>query len=388
VAADAQPSLTTILAGSIAGNPDAAAVVVSEGFISQVLSPADLPPAEATVVDYRPHLLAPGCIDVHTHGGAGCSFSSGPPEDTLKAAAYRATTGTTAILPTVTGVWDELVAALAKLAALTDARRQDGAAILGVHVEGPFVNPVRKGAISESTMRRPSVDDLRRLQDVAAGTIRMMTIAPELPGALPVVEEMVRLGIVPSIGHSDASYQQALDAVAAGARKSTHTYNAMRPLHHRDPGTVGAVLADDRLVAELIADGVHVHPGAMRVLLNAKGPANVALVTDAIRYAGLPEGVYERAGRGRMTVKDGAALLDDGTLAGSVSPLNRNLRLLRDPLGVSVDDLFTMAARVPAALLGWHAGTIAAGCPADLAVYDSDFTCLATFVAGHQVFRR
>lgn len=379
--------LTAILAGGVVGHAGATGVLVRDGTILAVLADGAAPLPGAAVLDFRPHLLAPGCIDVHTHGGAGCSFSSGPAQDTLTVAAYRATTGTTGFLPTITGTWDELLAALEKLAGLVGLRH-DGAVVLGVHVEGPFVNPLRKGAISEATMRPPSVDDLRRLQDAAGGAIRMMTVAPELPGALPVIEEMVRLGIVPSVGHSDATYEQVLDAAAAGARKSTHTYNAMRPLLHRDPGTVGGVLADDRLVAELIADGVHVYAGAMRVLLRAKGAARVALVTDSIRYAGLPEGVYEREGRGRMTVRGGAALLDDGTLAGSVSPLNRNLRLLRDTLGVPLDDLFTMAAAVPAGLLSLDGkGMIAPGADADLAVFDAALDCLAAFVGGRQVWR-
>jgi N-acetylglucosamine-6-phosphate deacetylase len=276
--------------------------------------------------------------------------------------------------------------ALPKLAGVA-GRPLDGATVLGVHVEGPFVNPVRKGAISESTIRLPSLDDLHRLLDAGAGTVRMMTVAPELPGALSVIEQMVRAGVIPSIGHSDATYEQVLDAAAAGARKATHTYNAMRPLRHRDPGTVGGVLADDRLVAELIADGVHVHPGAMRVLIRAKGAGLTALVTDAIRYAGLADGVYERAGRGRMTVAHGAATLDDGTLAGSVSPMPRNLRHLRDTLHVSTDDLFTMAAAVPARLLDLEGkGALRPGADADFALYDADFTCQATFVAGRQVF--
>jgi N-acetylglucosamine-6-phosphate deacetylase len=359
--------------------------------VGALLTPAAPPPDGAAVLDFRPHLIGPGTIDLHTHGGAGCSFSSGPPEDTLTVARYRATTGATALLPTITGTWDELLAALSKLAGLAEgaghAERTDGAAVAGIHVEGPFLNPERQGAISPATMRPPDVDDLRRLQDAARGWIKCMTVAPELPGALPAIEAMVELGIVPSVGHSDATYEQVLDAAAAGARKSTHTYNAMRPLLHRDPGTVGGVLADERIVAELIPDGVHVRPGAMRVLLRAKGPSGTCLVTDGVRYAGLPDGVYERAGRGRLVVAGGAAKTDDGTIAGSVSPMDRNLRLLRDELGVPLDDLFVMSAAVPAGLLGLSdQGAVRPGCRADLAVYDAELRCLATFVAGRRVY--
>lgn len=237
-------------------------------------------------------------------------------------------------------------------------------------------------------MRPPSIDDLRRLQDTAAGTIRMMTVAPELPGALPVIEEMVRLDIVPSVGHSDATYEEVLVGVVAGVRKATHTFNAMRPLHHRDPGTVGAVLADDHLVAELIPDGAHVHPGAMAALVKAKRPNRVALVTDGVRYAGLPEGTYERPGRGKAIVRDGIAVAEDGTIAGSVSPMDRNLGLLRDSLGLPLYDLFTMAAAVPAALLGLTGkGSLAPGRDADLALYDDALRCVATFVSGQPLPR-
>ncbi len=361
--------------------------MVTGGTITRLLHESEPIPGDAQVVDLRPHLLAPGTIDLHTHGAVGCSFSSGPTEDALAICRYRATTGCTGLLATITGIWGELLAALEKLGSLCGADN-GGARLLGVHVEGPFLNPVRKGAIDEATMRPPSIDDLRRMQDAASGWIRMMTVAPEMPRALPAIEAMVGMGIVPSIGHSDATYEQVLDAASAGAKKSTHTYNAMRPLLHRDPGTVGAVLADGRLVAELIPDGVHVHRGAMRVLLNAKGPGGTALVTDGVRQAGLPDGIYKRPGRPRTIVRNGVALAEDGTIAGSVSPMNRNLRVLRDEVAVPWDQLFDMAAAVPARLLSIDArsGWLALGMDADFAVYDQDLNCLATFVGGRQVF--
>jgi N-acetylglucosamine-6-phosphate deacetylase len=376
-----------IVAGSmvLATDSGGAGLVIRGGKIARLIRQGETPPKGVLVTDFRPHLLAPGTIDVHTHGAVGCSFSGGPAEDTLSICRYRATTGTTALLATITGEWDELLGALQKLKTVV-GKVPGGAELLGVHVEGPFVNPLRAGAINPQTMRLPSRDDLLRMQDAAAGTIRMMTVAPELPGALPVIEAMTQLQIVPSLGHTDATFEQAMEGVSAGIQKSTHTYNAMRPLHHRDPGAVGAVLADRRIAAEMIADGVHVHPGAMRALLNAKGALGTLLVTDAVRYAGLAEGVYERPGRGKTTVRQGAALLDDGTIAGSVSPMNRNLRLLHDELEVSVEDLFTMGATVPARLLGSHAkGSLAPGADADFAVYDRDFHCLATFIGGKQV---
>jgi len=384
---------TYVLAGSVLRrifavpeSPAAVGLVLAGGTIERLLREGEQVPPDAHVYDFRPHLIAPGTIDVHTHGAVECSFSSGPPDDTLAICRYRATTGCTGLLATITGRWDELLMALEKLGRLcgTDT---GGAQLLGIHVEGPFLNPTRKGAIDEATMRIPSVDDLRRMQDAAGGWIKMMTIAPELPGALPVIEAMIGRGVVPSVGHTDATYEDVVAAVAAGAKKSTHTFNAMRPLHHRDPGTVGGVLAE-HLIAELIPDGVHVHPGAMRVLLNAKGPAGTMLVTDGVRYAGLPDGVYERPGRGRAIIRDGVALTEDGTIAGSVSPMNHNFRVLRDRTRVPWDYLFEMAAAVPARLLDLdrRKGTLARGKEADFAVYDANFNCLATFVGGRQVY--
>ena len=374
-----------VLAGWVAGPPGTTGLLLDGARIERLLT-GDTAPEGAAVVDYRPHLLGPGTIDLHTHGAVERSFSSGPPEDTLEICRYRAQTGCTGLLATITGEWEELLAALTKLGALADAET-GGAALLGVHVEGPFLNPARKGAIGERTIRPPSIDELRRMQDAAGGTIRMMTVAPEVPGALACIEEMVRLGIVPSAGHTDATYEELLAGIDAGVRKSTHTFNAMRPLHHRDPGTVGAVLADPRIVAELIPDGAHVHHGAMRGLVRAKTPSGVALVTDGVRYAVLPEGVYERPGRGRATVKDGIAVADDGTIAGSVSPMDRNLGVLRDALGLEPDALFTMASWVPAELLGLeNKRWLAPGTDADFGVYDAALRCVATFIGGRQVW--
>ena len=374
-----------VLAGSVAGAPPGTTGVLLDGGRIAVFL-AGAPPPDVPVTDLRPHLLAPGTIDVHTHGAVERSFSSDPPEDVYEICRYRARTGCSGLLATITGQWDELLVALDKLGRLVGTDT-GGAALLGIHVEGPFLNAERRGAIDERTIRPPSIDDLRRMQDAAHGGIRMMTVAPEVPGSLDCIVEMVRLGIVPSAGHTDATYDELRAGIDAGIRKSTHTFNAMRPLHHRDPGTVGAVLADDRIVAELIPDGAHVHPGAMRALVNAKTPPRVALVTDGVRYAGLADGVYERPGRGRATVRDGIAVAADGTIAGSVSPMDRNLGLLRDALGLDVEALFTMASGVPAALLGLRTkGTLAPGMDADFGVYDSDVRCVASFIGGRQVW--
>ncbi|MGI8424424.1 MAG: N-acetylglucosamine-6-phosphate deacetylase [Chloroflexota bacterium] len=375
-----------VLGGSVVGAPGGTTgFVVNGARIERWLAGADTPPGDVQVVDLRPHVLAPGTIDVHTHGAVECSFSSGPAGDTHAICRYRAQTGCTGLLATITGEWDELLRALDKLGRLTGTDT-GGAALLGIHVEGPFLNAERKGAIGENTIRPPSIDDLHRMQDAAMGAIRMMTVAPEVPGAIPVIQAMVRAGIVPSAGHTDATYEALRAGIDAGVRKSTHTFNAMRPLHHRDPGAVGAILADDRIVAELIADGAHVHAGAIHALINAKSPTRVALVTDGVRYAGLPEGVYERPGRGRATIRDGIAVADDGTIAGSVSPMDRNLGLLRATLSIEHDALFTMAATVPAALLGLALkGALFPGMDADFAAYNSELRCVATFIGGRRL---
>lgn len=391
-----------ILGGAVVGAPEGTiGTTIAGGLIVGFIHDNDPPPAQAHLLDLRPHLLAPGAIDLHVHGGDGIDLATTNDNGLAHFAAYRATTGTTGILATIALPWDELIAQVARYGRWLGSTKSAAMAnIIGLHIEGPFLNVRRKGALPPESFRSPSRDDLDRLIDAGGGAIRMMTVAPELPGALQLIERMVDRGVVASLGHSDATFEQATDGIHAGATKATHTFNAMRPFSHRDPGIVGAVLANPDVVAELIADGHHVHPGALAAAIRACGPTRVALVTDNVPQAGLPEGVYRSGTYGDppMILSGGVARLADAdgnptaTISGSVGPIGAHLRVVRalPDQGITDDDAFTMAAATPARVLGLtDRGRLAIGLRADIAAWDERLLQpVATLIGGKVVWSR
>lgn len=397
----ASPTVAAILGGTVVGAPEGtAAIAVAGDRISGFLRAGDPIPPHARTLDLRPHVLAPGTIDVHVHGGAGIDLATCDADGLARFAAHRVASGTTGALATIALPWDALLAQVARYARWV--RNPDGAVagtVIGVHVEGPFLNPRRAGALPPSSFRLPSLVDLDRLLDAAGGTIRMMTIAPELPGALDVIARLVDRGVVASLGHSDATFEQANEGIRAGASKATHVFNAMRPFAHRDPGIVGAVLANPAVVAELVADGHHVHPGALATAIRACGPDRVALVTDNVPQAGLPDGTYRVGTYGdpAMVVRDGVARLADAdgnptaTISGSVGPIGAHLGIVRTlpDQGITLADSFAMAATTPARVLGLDdRGRLAPGLRADIAAWDpATGVCVATIVGGVVAWR-
>lgn len=263
-----------------------------------------------------------------------------------------------------------------------------GAEVLGLHLEGPFLSPKRPGAIRSEWFRPPSLDDLDALLDAAGGAVRLMTLAPELPDGIDLVRRLVERGAVASIGHSDASGAEALAAISAGVTHATHTFNAMRPLHHRDPGVVGTVLTT-AIRGEVIADGVHVDPRVMRLLIGAKGPHQVAVVTDAVAPAGLPDGDYEFDGR-PIVVSQGKALLADGTIAGSVGTFDGNVRCLVRDAGVTLPDIALMCSAVPSAAAGvaHRKGALTVGYDADIVALDPELNVCLTVTRGQVAYAR
>jgi N-acetylglucosamine-6-phosphate deacetylase len=257
--------------------------------------------------------------------------------------------------------------------------------VLGSNVEGPFVSPARPGALEVRHLRDPDRDELGRLLEAGDGTVRAIVVAPELAGAPELIAAAAGAGVNVSLGHSDATYEEAMAGVAAGARAATHLFNAMRPLRHRDPGIVGAALASDEITVELIADGIHVHPAVLRLVHAAKGPERVVLVTDAMMAAGLPDGDYA-LGDQPIAVRDGQARTASGSLAGSTLTADRAVRVCVEQAGIPLADALHMASATPAALLGLDdAGRIAAGARADLVVLDAGLRAIATMVAGRWV---
>jgi N-acetylglucosamine-6-phosphate deacetylase len=337
--------------------------------------------AGVATVDGRGLTLLPGFIDVHTHGALGFEVMDADFDGLARMAGFLARHGVTSFLPTTwTGARDRTLAALESLAEAMRRPRPPGTArILGAHMEGPYLNPVRAGAQDPAHMAPPEPGELERFLDL--GVVRLMTIAPELHA--PVLAELRRRGVTASAGHTDATYEQMVAAVERGVRHATHTYNAMRPLHHRDPGTVGACLTIDALRCELIADGHHVQPAAMDALFRARGRDAVVLVSDAVRPTGLADGTHRLDDR-TVELRDGAVRLPDGGLAGSVLTLDRALRMFGAATGHDWAELWPAASANAAESIGVadRKGRLDAGMDADLVLLDGEATVRAVVVEG------
>ena len=332
-------------------------VEVGDGRIQAV----GLPPGS------RDRLALPGLVDVQINGFAGVDFATGRVGVGPKLAA----TGVTAYQPTLISLpEDTTIAALGSAAP----------GIIGMHLEGPFLSPARHGAHDPANLREPDPALVERL--LAAGPVTMVTLAPELPGALEMVEYLAGRGVVVSVGHSDADAETARAAFAAGATAVTHLFNAQRPLHHREPGVAGAALATEGIVMSLIVDGVHLAPDTVRMVF-AAAPGRVALITDAIAAAGMPDGDYPLGDR-TVHVAGGEARLDDGTLAGSVLTMDRAVRNVID-LGISPEMAVAAASTTPARLLG-RTASLAPGSPADVVVVSPDYEVQRTLIAGVEVY--
>ena len=329
--------------------------------------------------------LVPGFIDLQVNGAAGCDFLS-PTESGLAAAhAYLLSTGTVAYLPTlISGPEDRLRAALSIFA--KRARQPGAPRILGVHLEGPFLSPARAGAHRPEHLRTPSVEWIGRLIDDFQGVIRVVTLAPELDGALDVIAMLVSKGITVAVGHSDATYVQAMAAFDRGARLATHLFNAMRPYHHREPGVVGAALLHPAVTCSIIADMVHLHPAVVEQVVALKRSDRTMLVTDAVAAAGARD-LSPTLGDQAVAVRDGAPRLPDGTLAGSVLAIDQAVRNLISR-GIVPADAMRMASSTPARVLGLDRWGLVPGGQADLIVLDPDRRVKATIVAGEVVYRR
>ena len=352
-----------------------AAIVIRDGEIETVAPRSGLTlPGGAHEIQAFDCTAIPGFIDVHIHGAGGRDFMEGN-EDALSTVTSRvARFGTTSLLATtVTAGADDTcraVEGMAKYITTQHSASHPRAEILGIHFEGPFLSKERRGAQPAEFLQPPSAEFLQRLLHAAAGNGRILTIAPELLGAMPCIDAARSLGMVVSIGHTDATYEQARAAVAHGAHHATHVYNAMRPFSHRDSGVIGAVLTSAEVSAELIADGVHVEEAAMRLLLQAKGSSSVILISDGISATGMPDGKYI-LGKLEVIVTDGVCRNAEGKLAGSTLTLDRALRNIV-ALGIPLPDAVRMLTTNPAKLLGieFKKGALRIGADADILLLD------------------
>lgn len=331
----------------------------------------DLSGAEAGAGAGAGYWIVPGFVDMHNHGGGGASFTSGTAEEVLKGVRTHREHGTTTLVAsTVTGELDELARRAGLLAELT----QQGE-IAGIHFEGPFINPCRKGAHKEDLLRDPDPAEVRKLVDAAHGCARMVTLATELPGGLDSVRMLAEHGVIAAIGHTDSTYEQTRQAIDAGATVATHLYNAMPGLEHRTPGPIAALLEDERVTVELINDGTHLHPAMLELAFHHAGAHRVALITDAMDAAGFGDGIYH-LGPLEVEVKQGVArLVEGGSIAGSTLTLDTAFKRSVTVDRLPVESVVQAISANPAKLLGLYGevGSLEPGKYADLVVLDADF---------------
>lgn len=361
------------------------AVLARDGVIERVGRRVEVATERADVeVDAGGRMICPGFVDLQVNGGGGALLTERPDMGSLaRMTQAHLRFGTTSMLPTVvTSDEERMLRALEVVGRAAHGSRM-GARVLGAHLEGPFINPVRRGAHAERFIRPPDRALFGRCVEATGDSLRLITLAPELPGALHLIAAAHETGVVVAIGHTDATYEETKTAIDAGATVATHVFNGMRGLHHREPGMVGAALDDDRVVATVIADGVHVHPAALRLVARAKGAARMALVTDAMSPVGMDVDAFAIDGR-EVTVRDGACYLADGTLAGSALSMNRAVRNMHRLAGVPLRDCIEMATTTPARVLGTldEIGVLRPGARADIVVCDNELDVWRVFVGG------
>ncbi len=324
------------------------------------------PPAGTASIDVGGLLLMPGLVDVHQHGGGGGSYDGGAAAAT-EAVRYHRRHGTTTSMASLVSapldVLEEQVRALVPLV-------EDGT-LAGLHLEGPWLNPARAGAHAPAALALPRPEDVARLLAAGRGGIRMVTLAPELPGGLDAVDQLTAAGVIVALGHTDADHATTREALRRGARAGTHLFNAMRPVHHREPGPVPALLESEAAV-ELIADGVHLHPAVLALAARTAGPGRTVLVTDANAAAGMPDGRY-RLGERLVTVTGGVARGRGGEIAGGTGTLAAAVRFAVTEAGLPLQSAVTAATATPAALLGLaDVGRLVPGAWADLVLMTPD----------------
>src|ERR1700733_5737306 len=365
-------------------------VLVEDGVIANVTSQAtEEIPIGVRVVDFPDSIVAPGFVDIHIHGGAGLDVMLTSPAELPRLGKFLASHGVTSYFPTtVAAPLDQTCAAVDRIAGAIEtasASASNGdvmARPLGIHLEGPFLSHKRRGVHPPENLIEPTVEIFERLWQAARGHVSVITIAPELPGAMEVITEAARRGVCVSIGHSDSEMPVARAAVEAGARHATHTFNAMRPLDHRDPGIIAEVLTDDRLSADIIAHGNHLHSTIVELFLKAKGVDGAVLSTDAISATGMPDGRY-RLGTFEIEVRNGRCLAD-GKLAGSVLTMDRAVRNVMHFAHWDLQQTLRLATLNPARVvgLGRQCGQLIAGAEANFAVLSPAGEVKAAIVGG------
>lgn len=363
------------------------AIVIEDNKIWELGRMTDVEiPSDCEVIDVSGKTIAPGFVDLLVHGGAGYGFADEDEASVPKASQYFLEHGETTILASLYAKpKEQLLADLSRIAKYIKSHPDSN--IVGIHMEGPYLNKILKGAMKEDYLWTPSVESWNAMWEASEGLIKIMTIAPELPGAIAVMRKAASQGVVLSIGHSMANYEEVLLAIDNGAAHVTHMFNAMEQLHHRKPGVILGALLNKELKIELIADTLHVHPAAMELLLRLKGSSNIILITDSIRAGGMHEGEYEFAHQ-KVFMKDEKAVLADGTLAGSTLTLNRAVKNMVKTAKADITDAVRMASLNGAKVIGVKRGILAAGKDADIVVLNDDFEVEMTIMQGKIRYQR
>lgn len=341
------------------------------------------------IIEAQNKFIVPGYIDIHVHGGGGSDVMDGEYEAIKQVATTHSRFGTTAFLPTTMTMTKDKI--IKSLKSIHEARLKGTgtAEILGIHLEGPYINPEKKGAQKEEDIKKVSVKEFLEFNQASGNLIRLVTIAPEMPGAIDFIRWLHQQGIIVSVGHSNATYKQVQEGIQAGLSHVTHIFNAMRGLHHREPGVVGAALSSPKLIVEMIADGIHLHPIVLKMLTQIKESEKLVLITDAMRATGFKEGTYDLGGQ-EVIVTQGQAKLKNGTLAGSVLTMDKAVKNLVTKVGISLLNAVQMASYNPAKCLGIDdkKGSLELYKDADIVILNKNLEAELTMVAGKVVYRR
>lgn len=338
----------------------------------------------AQIIDASGLTILPGFIDLHIHGGNGFNVMDANYESINEISKFHASQGTTSFLPTTTTDTKEAISRALMSVAEAVEEGVSGADILGIHLEGPFLNQKRKGAQKEKDIRIPTINELEYYSSISKQLIRLVTLAPEIKGGFEAVQYLNGLGVTVSAGHTDATYEQIMEAVKLGISHTTHHFNGMSPFHHRDPGVAGAGLLSTSLTTELIADGIHVHPAVVKLLFDIKSCENICVITDAVTCCGLQDGEY-----GNVRMIDGQVYLKDGSsLAGSSLTTIQALKNILDFTGYPLEKVLPSLTSVPAREIHMEhqKGTLECGKDADFLVVNDELEITATYVRGTEVY--